>query len=308
MTTISEVIVEIGDDSQPLKHTRLLQLSGLDSDESAEFKSKWESVSQSRKRETIGSLAELAEDNLELDFAPIFLIGLEDRDDEVRTGSIAALWEYDDRSIIRPLVDLVTNDPSLEVRTAAATSLGKFAALAQEDKLTPRDSSRIKDGLLAVLDESGLAAEVRRRAIESVASFDDPRIDKIIRQAYESDDDRLKQSSIYAMGRSSNAGWLPIATQALEHESAAVRFEAAGALGLLGEANAARDLLALLDDLDPEVQNAAVQALGQIGGPVAKRGLEQLLESGDESLEAAAREALEDIHFGEDPMGLSLNE
>ena len=303
MSTLSDLIVEIADEGQPLKHTRLLQLSDLDGEQTVELRGDWASIPSNRKREVVGRLAELAEDNLELDFAPIFLIGLEDADEGVRERSVHALWECEDRSIIRPLADLIVKDPSVAVRTAAAISLGKFAELAQHGKLIPRDSRRTQDALLAAIDNPEEDVEVRRRALEAVACFDQPRIDEIIRDAYQGSDPALRQSSIYAMGRTSNARWLPIVLSGLDHESAEVRFEAAGALGLLGDESMASELVSLLDDDDSEVQNAAAQALGSIGGPLAKQALEQCLEAGDESLQDAAREALENMEFSEDPLG-----
>ena len=247
-------------------------------------------------------LVELCEDNLELDFSAVFRACLEDTDEGVRETATRGLWECDDRAIIRPLIGLLQGDPSAKVRAAAAMSLGKFAEMAQNGKLLPRDADRTREALMAAIDRHGQDLEVRRRAIEAAANFDLPEIDKIIQDAYDSGSTELMQSSIYAMGRSSNTRWLPIILKEMESEDPAVRYEAANACGQLGEESTIPHLIQLIEDHDLEVQQAVVRALGMIGGPLAKRALQQCLKMGDEVLEMAAEDALSSLEFDDDPL------
>jgi HEAT repeat protein len=250
-------------------------------------------------------MTELIEDNLDLDFASVFRACLRDKDDQVRAKAARGLEDSDDRTIIRPLIDLLLKDDSLEVRASAAVSLGKFAAMAQDGKVLKRDGERIRVALMEVIDRDDESLETRRRAIESVASFNSPQVEQIIKEAYDDGNPELKQSAIYAMGQSSDSAWMPIVIQETQSSDPAIRYEAATACGNLGEEDTVPHVIALLNDDDSLVQLASVRALGAIGGSLSKRALQQCLLMGDEAIEEAAKNALEEIEFDDDPMGFS---
>jgi HEAT repeat protein len=291
------LLADLSDEDKPLKYSRLLQVSGLSSGETVEFKLAWASVQPTRKREIVEKLVDLCEDNLELDFIRVFRICLEDKDEDVREKAARGIWECDDRSIIRPLIDLLRDDPSAKVRAAVSISLGKFAVMAQNGKLLPRDADRIQEALMAVIGRQDEELEVRRRAIEAVASYNLPELDQIIRNAYASGELKLMQSSIYAMGRSSNSRWLSDVLTAMDHEDASIRYEAAAACGQLGGESTAPQLIKLIQDEDVQVQLAAVMALGNVGGQLARRALHKCLKIEDEALADAATDALGHIEF-----------
>ena len=302
--TLDSYIAELSDESSPVKRSGLLQLSSLTRDDARDFRRLWRVVSRERKREVLAALIELSEDNLELDFSAIFRVCLSDECEMVREQATRGLLETDDRALIRPLIALLNDDPSANVRAAAAISLSKYADLAQQGKLMSRDSQRVRDALLAVIANHSEARDVRRRAIEAVASFDTIETSAIVRAAYESEDSAMRQSAIYAMGRSSNSAWLPIALSETNAADPAIRYEAANACGLLGAESTIPQIAALIGDEDIEVQCAAAIALGNIGGPTAKRALRRALDVGEDALTEAAAEALENLEFDEDPLGL----
>ena len=305
--SITEYLNTLAEDSDALKYSGLLQLSDLSSDESDEFEDAWPGISTELRREILGRLTELAEDNLELDFNAAFRSCLADGDDSVRELAARGLWECEDRKIIRPLVSLVKGDPSAKARAAACITLGRFTALAQEGKLSSRDEESIRSALVAVIEGPGEELEVRRRAIEAVSSLPDPGVEEIIKEAYASGVPELKQSSIYGMGRSSNAVWLPIVLKEMEDPSPPIRYEAANAAGLLGDEKVAPHLISLLRDDDLSVQLAAITSLGSVGGALATQALMKCIESGDEATEEAASEALQEIEFDEDPLSLTFD-
>ena len=302
--TLERFLQDLGDEDKPLKHSGLLQLAGLSSEDAFEFKTVWYALPTTRKRDILAKLVELSEDNLELDFNTIFRASLSDENDDVREQATIGLWECDDRVVIRPLLGILQDDSSPKVRAAAAMSLSKFSGMAQDGKLLSRDAGKIRDALLGVIGNDDEDIDVRRRAIEAVASFNSPEIEQIIRDTYNSGDDKLKQSSIFAMGRSSDSRWLPIVLQETRHDDPAIRFEAANACGQLGDETIVPHLIGLIKDDDSLVQTSAVHALGEIGGQLAKRALLQCLKMGDEAIEEAAQTALGNIEFDEDPLGL----
>ena len=304
--TVERYLEELSDEGNPLRHSELLQLSSLLPEELEDFKGAWASLSPARKCETLSLLVELSEENLELDFSAVFRACLADDEDQVRETAARGLWECDDRIVLRPLIALLVNDPSDPVRAAAAMSLGKFAERAQDGKLLPRDAENVRHALLSTVGDELADLETKRRAIEAVASFDSAEVAEIIQDAYDSDDDRLKQSAIYAMGRTSDSQWLPVVLAGVRNDDAAIRYEAATALGHLGDEATVPHLMGLVTDEDTQVQLSAIHALGSIGGPMAKRALVQSLQLGDESIEEAAQAALNNVEFDDDPLGFTV--
>ena len=304
--TLEKYLEDLGDEDKPLRHSGLLQLSGMPSKEVGEFKIAWVALSPSRKCEILGRLAELCEDNLELDFTAVFSACLKDENEEVRERATRGLWECDDRVIIRPLTALLEDDPSPNVRAVAASSLGKFAELAQEGKVLARDGERVREALVSAISKKDEELEVRRRAIEAVASFNSSEVEEMIQEAYRDSHPKLKQSAIYAMGRSSDIQWLPIVLKEMRDEEPAIRYEAATACGQLGDESTVPHLISLIEDEDALVQVSAVQALGSIGGPLAKQALKQCLKLGDEALEEAAQVALDNVELEQDPLAFRI--
>lgn len=179
--------------------------------------------------------------------------------------------------------------------------------MAQDRKLSSRDEGSIRSALVEAIHSPDEELEVKRRAVEAVASLPDPVVEEIIKEAYVSGVPELKQSSIYAMGRSSNAVWLPIALREMEDPSPAIRFEAANAAGMLGDEKVAPHLISLLRDDDVAVRLAAITSLGSVGGALASQALMKCVESGDEAIVEAAEEALQEIEFDEDPLSMTFD-
>lgn len=301
--TLELVVDDLRNPDGPIRHTDLVQLSGLSRAGVAEVIAAFARSPVERRRELMDRMTELAEDNIELDFTALFRASLRDGDAEVRAKAAHGLWDSEDRTIVRPLIDLLLKDRSSEVREAAATALARFAELAGEGKLVRRDAQRISDALLSVVERTDEGIEIRRRAIEALASFDSERVRSIIEDAYSHPDARLRQSAIFAMGRSSDARWLPTVIKEMRNPDASVRYEAAIACGYLGEDDTLPYLISLLNDEDTQVQLAAVRSLGVIGGDLARRALSQAMKRGDDAIEEAAEEALASIDFDDDPLG-----
>ena len=301
--TLEQAMGDLGNPNAPIRHTDLTQLAGLPRARVAEVLPALSRAPVERRRELLDRMSELADNNIELDFTAVFRACLRDRDADARARAARGLWDSEDRTIIRPLLELLTKDESARVRSAAAVALSKFAELAGEGKLTRRDGARINDALLGVI-RSDADVETRRRAIEAVAPFNTEQVRAIIESAYSDSDVLLRRSAIYAMGRSSDARWLPTVMKEMRNPDAAIRYEAAMACGYLGEEDTLPYLLRLLNDDDNEVQLAVVRSLGMIGGDLARRALMQAMRMGDDSIEEAAEEALEALDFDDDPLGM----
>jgi len=295
-------IQEIGASEHKLAMRDLKPLSGLGQEEREDFWPAWVAITPRRRAEIARALVELAEDDIELDFAAVQIWLLDDDDSEVRASAIDGLWENTSATLLHQLLRLMRSDPAPAVRAAATLSLSRFAYLAELDELDARDSQALRDGLLAMILDARQPLEVRRRALESAGYFGG--VDEIQRQielSYASDEQLLRESALVAMGRSMLERWLPTIGRELASQSPALRYEAARAAGEMGED--ARTLLPklapLLNDHDSEVALAAIWALGQVGGDAAKRMLQQVRKSEDETRRQAAADALEELALGD---------
>jgi hypothetical protein len=140
--------------------------------------------------------------------------------------------------------------------------------------------------------------DVRRCALESLAYAADPEVHDLIGEAYDDDDDLMRQSAVLAMGRSADQRWSRPVLAELRSSNAGMRVEAAVSAGELGLTAAVQRLVSLIDDSDSSVREAAAIALGKIGGREAKRALEVATHSRDERLAQAAEDALDELTFG----------
>ena len=301
--SLERCLQQVTEQGALLSHAVLTGLSNLSPGELGVFARAWFKAPLERKQKVVEQLVEMAEDNPELDFIAVFKLCLKDPDEIVRQKAISGLWEFEDRSLILVLVELLRSDGSGQVRASAAMALAKFSSLAQDDKILSKDSELVKDSLMNTLRDEHEWKDVRRRALESVAPYNTPDINEYIRWAYDTDDPNLKSSSLYAMGKTGHAQWLPFLYKELQNSGSSIRYEAANACGELDEEEAASYLVPLLQDDDPQVQLATIGSLGEIGGSLAKRALNRCLKGGDPILEDAARDALESIQGIEDPLG-----
>jgi HEAT repeat protein len=303
---IEETIAALSDSSRPLLSSRLTELSNLNAQELALFEQAWKTIEPKRRRQIIYRLVELAEDNFELDFDDIFKGRLKDEDADVQSKAIEGLWESEETCLIDPLIELLEPESPEKVQATAATALGKFALLAELEKLRPQHKTRVCRTLLSVIEDTGRSLEIKRRALEAAAPLSLPQMEKAIARAYRSGVPKLKTSAIFAMGKSCNLSWLPILIKELTNADAEIRYEAANACGELGEKKATPYLSALTTDPDIDVQLAAIQALGKIGGPEAKDSLERCLTDDSEVIQQAAEEALNELEAGEDPLSFRM--
>lgn len=299
---IEETIASLSDSDKPLLSSRLTELSNLNTQELALFEKAWETFEPKRRRQIIYRLVELAEDNFELDFDDIFKGRLKDKDADVQSKAVEGLWESEETGLIDPLIELLEPESPEKVQATAATALGKFAMLAELEKLRAKHKTKVCRALLGVIEDTNRNIEVKRRALEAAAPLSLPQMGKAIARAYQSGVPKLKTSSIFAMGKNCNPRWLPILIKELTSADAEIRYEAASACGELGEKEAAPYLSELTSDPDIDVQLAAIQALGKIGGPEAKDSLERCLTDDSEVIQQAAEQALNELEAGEDPL------
>ncbi|MFC1963663.1 HEAT repeat domain-containing protein [Chloroflexota bacterium] len=303
-----QFMMELQDTDEHIVRSKLTNLSELSPEEIGIFRSQWSDIDAERRRQIVGQLAELAGENLELDFDEVLRACLADPDAETRTNAIEGLWDCEDSKILDQLIVLLLEDSVTSVRASAACALRKFALLAELGKLSQGDAARVEKALLAAWNNKKEQLEVCRRTLEAISSLSKPVVIDLIRQAYNSDNLELQISALYAMGQNCDPGWLPILLQELRSPHAEMRFEAARACGELESEEAIPSLIEAITDLDLQVRTSAIEALGKIGGNSAKEALRRCLTNHDELSQEAAKEALGELLFLEDPLSLNMED
>jgi HEAT repeat protein len=298
VSEFEELLKKLGDRQTPLSISSLYGLSHLTRAEAQLFQEVWSLLDAGRRQWILQSLVDIAEASFEVDFNPIFRLCLNDEDAVVRSRSIEGLWEDEDLTLAGLLVRLLRDDPSESVRAAAATSLGRFVLLGELEKIEAAPAMMVEDALLGAIYDPHETLEVRRRAVESIAYSGQAQVQDIIEMAYYDDEEKMRISAIFAMGRSADSLWHEMVIAELDNPNPEMRYEAARACGELEASAALPALIYLIEaDPDPEVQEMAIWALGRIGGKEARRVLEACCESENEALRQAAEEALDELDF-----------
>jgi HEAT repeat protein len=308
LSDFEELLQQIGNTENRLSISSLYGLSGMDRAETLLFQQAWPSIAIERRRQIINFLVEIAEASFEVNFDPAFHFCLDDEDAEVREAAIEGLWEDNDTALIKPLITMMQDDPSISVRAEAATSLGRYVLLGELGKIKARPFALVREALLETIHAPFEELEVRRRAIEAIAYSSEEGVQEIIEAAHYHEDERMRVSALCAMGRSTDPYWADLVIGELESVKPEMRYEAAMACGEL-QLTAATPLLAnLVNDPDREVLEAAIWALGQIGGNEARRILYDCYQEADQFLREAVEEALAHLEFMHGFLDISLDD
>ena len=182
------------------------------------------------------------------------------------------LWEHESTGLIGSLIELLEADEDPAVRAEAALALGRYVVMFELGRLRENHFERVESALRRTIEKADEIEEVRARAIEAIGPREVPWVRQAIREAYESDQHRLKVSAVHAMGRSGSNRWLPLLIRELASDEAELRYEAALAAGAIGDESVVSQILPLLVDEDDDVREAASAALGEIGGSGGEEG------------------------------------
>ena len=243
-----------------LDSRQLAFLSDLAKKEIASFKEAWLKTPEERRRQIMSHLVKLQSDDLRIDFTRVFLVCLEDSDEDIRSQAIVGLEGKEDTSIITHLIRLVKEDKSEKVRAAAVVALGQFGLLAAVKELSPPQSTEIYSTLLTIIEDVTETSEVKRRCLEAIAPLDSPRVRELIEQGYHSEDVKVKASALYAMGRNCDPAWLPIIIKEKDNNEPEIRYEVAEACGELGVEEAIPILIDIAEDEDISIREASIKA------------------------------------------------
>lgn len=305
--SVGEAATHLAQADEPLTSSWLYALSGAPPGTLEPLVEAWPDIVAERRREIARTLVEMSEASFELDFNAVFRLMLTDADAEVRRSAVEGLWEDEDPALVHRFLPMLQEDPAPIVRESAAVALGRFLLLAELEEIDQARAPEIARALLEKFHDAGEDRAVRRRSLESAAYWGDDQVREAVEEAYHAHEPEMRQSAVFAMGRSADPYWNGTVVMELGNALSGMRYEAAVATGELEVKQAVPRLAEMVMDPDREVQQAAVWALGRIGGDKAHQVLRTCLQRADPILVQAATEALEELELsaGFLPMDLS---
>jgi HEAT repeat protein len=261
----------------------------------------WPQVKPSRKLTLLEDLDALAETDTLVSFDDLARALLTDPEPEVRTRAIRLLDEYEDPKIVPSYLDMLKEDPDLNVRVEAANALHLFVDLGELEEIPADIYHQVEDALLAsAASEDNV--RVRRVALESLGYSSRAEVSTLIESAFHREDPSWQASSLVAMGRSADERWNDAVTRSLVHVDDRIRKAAVQAAGELSLHSARPILLKMLgEEEDATILSAVIWSLSQIGGEDVRTYLENLLDQlEDDEQIAYLEEALDNLAFTED--------
>lgn len=261
----------------------------------------WPQVKPGRKLTLLEELDALAENDTLVSFDDLARALLTDPEPDVRTRAIRLLDEYEDPKVVPSYLDMLKNDPDLDVRVEAANALHLFVDLGELEEISEDIYHQIEDALLAsAASEDNV--RVRRVALESLGYSSRAEVTTLIESAFHRSDPAWQASALVAMGRSADDRWGDEVTRSLVHVDDRIRKAAVQAAGELSLHSARPILLKMLgEEEEPTILSAVIWSLSQIGGEDVRTYLENLLDQlEDDEQIAFLEEALDNLAFTED--------
>ena len=261
----------------------------------------WPQVKTGRKLTLLEELDALAETDTLVSFDDFARALLTDPEPDVRTRAIRLLDEYEDPKVVPSYLDMLKNDPDVNVQVEAANALHLFVDLGELEEIPANIYHQVEDALLAsAASEDNL--RVRRTALESLGYSSRLEVVTLIESASHREDPAWQASALVAMGRSADERWTDAVTRSLVHVDDRIRKAAVQAAGELSLAAARPILLKMLgEEEDASILSAVIWSLSQIGGEDVRTYLENLMDQlEDDEQIAFLEEALDNLAFTED--------
>ena len=262
----------------------------------------WPQVKPSRKLTLLEELGVLADTDTLVSFDDFARALLTDPEPDVRTRAIRLLDEYEDPKIVPSYLDMLENDPDINVRIAAANALRLFVDLGELEEIPENVYHEVENALLASAASED-DVRIRRVALESLGYSSRPEVTTLIDSAFHRADPAWQASALVAMGRSADNRWDEEVLRSLVHVDDRIRKAAVQAAGELSLKSARTILLKMLgEEEDDQILSAVIWSLSQIGGEDVRTYLENLLDALEEDDEQIAflEEALDNLAFTED--------
>lgn len=244
------------------------------------------------------------------------LQALMDKEDEVRIAACLALGSFKDPHTFDEITNVLLDDPKIEVRQAAARSLGNTghpAALpylleALHDSYWWYEREYAASDLLSAIEKMGTVAvkpliealrdkegTVRKFAATLLGRLGDSRAIEPLSLALYDLHHEVGEVAAQALARFGSPA-LEVLVEALNHPEMWIRIHAVEALARIRDKRVAPVLLEMLNDPEREVKKHVIQSLGELKDPRALPVLQEIVANrSDRELHTLAKQALENL-------------
>lgn len=231
---------------------------------------------------------------------------LDDPKASVRRRALTDLWSHPRGELLDKIFHLACHDRAPLVRRQALVLLGRYLREGEEadydfpdpysePAISREDWRRAEGFLVDYASDDSIDWGVRRFAVEALGFSGQPEAHRLIEQALEHSDLKVRQSAIFAMGRGGWARWQEPLLELLRMDlPRPLLLETIGAVGEMGIDEARKDLLRLTYADDPEIAAEAIWALRTTSGPDVFARLDELSSYGRGKLKEVAEETLEE--------------
>lgn len=174
--------------------------------------------------------------------------------------------------------DVSTNSTDTEPANKGETTTLKDLAKRIEEIESGESAARTlrERAIIELGGDDGRARNAASNLLAELAKAGDKQAQQALIDAAKSEDARVRDEAIEAMGKTGMVEFLPALIAATDDESIAVRDEAAESLRKLPPDKAGPVLVEMLDDTETRVLREAIDAIGDIGyegGAAALRGM-----------------------------------
>lgn len=299
--SFQRVVDSLVENGKEFPQRYLREFSDLGTGELKSILDVWPRVDLSRKMSLLDALGALADTDTLVSFDDFARALLTDPDAQVRTRAIRLLDESEAVDLVPSYLDMLKNDPDINVRAEAARALNLFVDLGELEEIPETVHRQVEDALLmSVTGEDDV--RVRRAALEALGYSSRPEVATLIESSFHREDPNWQMSALIAMGRSADDRWTDEVTRSLVNENDDIRRAAVQAAGELSLKPTRPLLLKMLgEEEDERVLSAVIWSLSQIGGEDVRTYLENLLDQiEDDDQVAYLEEALDNLAFTED--------
>jgi len=260
----------------------------------------WSRVNLDRKLSLLDGLLSMAGSDTLVNFEEFARSILNDPEAVVRMKAIRLLEECDDVKLVPVYIELLKNDPDVNVRVEAANALNLFVDLGELEEISEEVYGEVHAALLEAA-KSAEETRLRRRALESLGWSSNSEVIELIESAFEGNID-WRYSALIAMGRSADDRWEDRVLRSMLDDDLKIRKAAVQSAGMLAFKSARLPLLRMLEsEENEEIISAAIWSLSQIGGEDVQTYIETLIDqTEDEDLIDFLEEALDNLAFTED--------
>lgn len=297
-TSFQKIIAELAEGGEAISRRTLNSFSDIDPASLQALQEAWPRIPADRKRKLLEGLEALSEEDTLVSFDDFARSLLNDPSPEVRTRAIRLLDESDDIKLIPALIRILNDDPDVETRAEAATSLGRFVELGELEEIPEEPRRQVEAELLQKANSEDQLI-VRRNALEALGYSSRPEVITLIESSFRRENPEWQASALFAMGRSYDERWEEDVLSRLMDVSSLVRLAAVEAAGELRLASARTALFRLLEEEEEDdISSAAIWSLSQIGGEDVRLYIENLLDLAEEEEDIKfLEEVLDNVEF-----------